>query len=154
MSFIFWSDVTFIYTMYYIIIYVICQIGNYLVDTYLFPRFYVRHSVCTEYCLYYKCGVLIYQLGAPYCTIPCNILPTWKKEPSYISQTLFWGLTNIKTYHTVQVCAGISQHFLFVTHSDDYGTFAVIHHLNGSEVAAFVGMKAAIAKLMIRGEGK
>ena len=80
MSFIFWSDVTFIYTMYYIIIYVICQIGNYLVDTYLFPRFYVRHSVCTEYCLYYKCGVLIYQLGAPYCTIPCNILPTWNKR--------------------------------------------------------------------------
>lgn len=35
MSFIFWSDVTFIYIMYYIIIYVICQIGNYLVDTYL-----------------------------------------------------------------------------------------------------------------------
>ncbi len=80
MSFIFWSDVTFIYIMYYIIIYVICQIGNYLVDTYLFPRFYVRHSVCTEYCLYYKCGVLIYQLGAPYCTIPCNILPTWNKR--------------------------------------------------------------------------
>ena len=76
------------------------------------------------------------------------------KEPSYISQTLFWGLTNIKTYHTVQVCAGISQHFLFVTHGDDYGTFAVIHHLNGSEVASFVGVKAAIAKLVIRGKGK
>lgn len=69
MSFIFWSDVTFIY-----------QIGNYLVGTYLFPRFYVRHSVCTEYGLYYKYGVLIYKLGAPYCTIPCNILPTWKKR--------------------------------------------------------------------------
>ena len=55
------------------------------------------------------------------------------KEPSYISQTLFWGLTNnITTYHTVQVCAGISQHFLFVTHGDDYGTFTVIHHLDSS----------------------
>ena len=76
------------------------------------------------------------------------------KEPGYISQTLFWGLTNIKTYHTIQVCAGISQHFLFVPHGDDYGTFAVIHHLNGSEVAAFVGVKAAIAKFVIWWKGK
>jgi hypothetical protein len=77
------------------------------------------------------------------------------KEPSYISQTLFWGLTNnVTTYHTVQVCAGISQHFPFITHGDDYGTFAVIHHLNGSEVAAFISVKAAIMKFVIWGEGK
>ena len=78
-----------------------------------------------------------------------------KKEPSYISQTLFWGLTNnMTTYHTVQVSACISQHFPFVTHGDDYCTLSVIHHLDSSEVATFVSMKAAIAKLMIRGEGK
>ena len=34
------------------------------------------------------------------------------------------------------------------------GTFAVIHHLDSSEVAAFISVKAAIAKLVIRGEGK
>ena len=78
-----------------------------------------------------------------------------KKEPSYISQTLFCGLTNnMTTYHTVQVCAGISQHFPFVTHGDDDGTLTVIHYINGSEVVAFIGVKAAITKLMIRGEGK
>ena len=77
------------------------------------------------------------------------------KEPSYISQTLFWGLTNnITTYHTVQVSACISQHFPFVTHGDDYCTFSVIHHLNGSEVAAFISVKAAITKFVIWGEGK
>ena len=61
---------------------------------------------------------------------------------------------NITTYHTIQVCAGISQHFLFVTHSDDYGTFTAIHHTNSSEVTAFIGVKAAIAKLVVRGKGK
>ena len=77
------------------------------------------------------------------------------KESSYISQTLFWGLTNkTTTYHTVQVCAGISQHFPFVTHGDDDGAFAIIHHLNGSEVAAFISVKAAITKFVIWGEGK
>ena len=76
------------------------------------------------------------------------------KEPSYISQTLFWGLTNIKTYHTVQVCAGISQHFLFVTHSDDYSTFTVIHYVDGSEVAAFISVKAAITKFVVWWKGK
>ena len=77
------------------------------------------------------------------------------KEPSYISQTLFCGLTNkTTTYHTVQVCAGISQHFPFVTHGDDYSTFTAIHHLDSSEVAAFISVKAAIAKFVIGGEGK
>ena len=61
---------------------------------------------------------------------------------------------DMTTYHTVQVCAGISQHFPFVTHSDDYSTFAVIHHLNGSEVAAFISVKAAITKFVIWGEWK
>ena len=78
-----------------------------------------------------------------------------KKEPSYISQTLFCGLTNnMTTYHTVQVCAGISQHFPFVTHGDDDGTLTVIHYINGSEVVAFIGVKAAIAKFVIGGKGK
>lgn len=77
-----------------------------------------------------------------------------KKESSYISQTLYWGLRHITTYHTIQVCAGISQHFPFITHGDDYGTFTVIHHRDGSEVAAFISVKAAIAKLVIRWKGK
>ena len=77
------------------------------------------------------------------------------KEPSYISQTLYWGLTNnITTYHTIQVCAGISQHFLFVTHGDDYSTFTVIHYINSSEVAAFISVKAAITKFVVRWKGK
>ena len=78
-----------------------------------------------------------------------------KKEPGYISQTLYWGLTNnITTYHTIQVCAGISQHFPFVTHGDDDGTLTVIHYINGSEVVAFIGVKAAIAKFVIWWKGK
>ena len=78
-----------------------------------------------------------------------------KKEPSYISQTLFWGLTNnITTYHTVQVSSGLSQHLPFITHGDNYRALAVIHHLNGSKVAAFISMKAAITKFVIWWEGK
>lgn len=150
MSFIFWSDVTFIYTMYCIIIYVICQIGNYLVDIYLFPRFYVRSIVfiINAAFLYINWARLIVLYPVIYYLLKI-------KEPSYISQTLFWGLTNkTTTYHTVQVCAGISQHFPFVTHSDDYGTFTVIHHLDGGELAAFISVKAPITKFVIWGKGK
>ena len=77
------------------------------------------------------------------------------KEPSYISRALYGGLANnITTHYAVQVCAGISQHFPFITHGDDYGTFTVIHHRDGSEVAAFISVKAAITKFVIWGEGE
>ena len=89
MSFIFWSDVTFIYIMYYSIIYVICQIGNYLVDAYL--------SRDSMYVILYVRGI-VFIINAAFLYInwarlivlyPVLYYLLEKKEPSYISQTLY-----------------------------------------------------------------
>ena len=72
----------------------------------------------------------------------------------YINWARLIALYPVIYYLTVQVCAGISQHFPFVTHRDNYGTSTVIHNRDGSEVAAFISVKAAITKFVIWWEGK